>query len=197
MKVVCSRRILEERWSWFKRRMDNWRMMVGSAMWEMGLHGMVSKEKDAEMPKVATIHATSGSSVTVPHHQHPYPPTDPRLTPRSIRISEPYPVALAFVQYLYTQSLITPLQHTHKVMKQLLVLSKVYEMEHLEDLVVHSMHLSLSGNLGLEKMGGKDEGGSSGRDPSSVGIYEVATVCGRRGLQLRSVSEWEFVFMLC
>jgi hypothetical protein len=93
---------------------------------------------------------------------------DPRLTPRAFNLSEPYPITLALMQYFYSLALITPLQHAPAVLSQLLVLSNTYQMAHLESLVKHAMHRALSNS-------------------TSVGVYEVATLCSCRSLQIRCV----------
>ena len=96
------------------------------------------------------------------------PRVDPRLTPRAFHLSEPYPVTLALLQYFYSLALITPLQHTPVVLSQLLILATTYSIAHLETLVKHAMHKSLSNS-------------------TSVGVYEIATLCSSRSLQIRYV----------
>ena len=98
------------------------------------------------------------------------PRSDPRLTPRAFHLSEPFPIALALLQYFYSLALITPLQHAPAVLSQLLVLSSTYSIPHLESLVKHVMHRALSNS-------------------TSLGVYEVATLCGCRSLQIRYVSK--------
>ncbi|KAG6897756.1 hypothetical protein C0992_011425 [Termitomyces sp. T32_za158] len=96
------------------------------------------------------------------------PRVDPRLTSRAFELSEPYPIVLALLQYFYTLALITPLQHAPAVLSQLLMLSTHYELKHLEELVKHAMHRALSNS-------------------TSVGVYEVATLCSCRSLQIRAL----------
>ncbi|KAG6868625.1 hypothetical protein C0993_000215 [Termitomyces sp. T159_Od127] len=96
------------------------------------------------------------------------PRVDPRLTSRAFELSEPYPIVLALLQYFYTLALITPLQHAPAVLSQLLMLSTHYELKHLEGLVKHAMHRALSNS-------------------TSVGVYEVATLCSCRSLQIRAL----------
>ncbi|KIJ64644.1 hypothetical protein HYDPIDRAFT_90290 [Hydnomerulius pinastri MD-312] len=93
---------------------------------------------------------------------------DPRLTPRAFNLSEPYPITMALMQYFYTLALITPLQHAPAVLSQLLILSSTYQITHLESLVKHAMHRALSNS-------------------TSVGVYEVATLCSCRSLQIRAL----------
>ncbi|KAG6836144.1 hypothetical protein H0H93_010977 [Arthromyces matolae] len=96
------------------------------------------------------------------------PRVDPRLTSRALELSEPYPIVLALLQYFYTTALVTPLQHAPAVLSQLLMLSKNYSLSHLETLVKHAMHRALSNS-------------------TSVGVYEVATLCSCRSLQIRAL----------
>jgi hypothetical protein len=96
------------------------------------------------------------------------PRPDPRLTPRSLHLSEPYPIAMALLQYFYSTALLTPLQHAPAVLSQLLILATTYQIPHLEGLVRHAMHRALS-------------------NTTAVGVYEVATLCGSRSLQIRAL----------
>ncbi|KAG6903254.1 hypothetical protein C0995_000149 [Termitomyces sp. Mi166 len=96
------------------------------------------------------------------------PRVDPRLTSRALELSEPYPIVLALLQYFYTTALITPLQHAPAVLSQLLMLATHYGLKHLEQLVKHAMHRALSNS-------------------TSVGVYEVATLCSCRSLQIRAL----------
>ncbi|KAJ3756496.1 hypothetical protein EV360DRAFT_95675 [Lentinula raphanica] len=97
-----------------------------------------------------------------------YARPEPRFTPRALLLSEPYPITLALLQYFYTLSLTTPLQLAPAVLSQLLVLATNYQISHLEALVKHAMHRALSNS-------------------TSVGVYEVATLCGCRSLQIRAL----------
>ena len=89
-------------------------------------------------------------------------------------------VVVALLQYLYTLALVTPLQHAPAVLSQFLILSRVCAddgeegeeesggMARLRALVRHAMHCALGNS-------------------NSVGVYEVATLCGERGLQIRAL----------
>ncbi|KAF7299627.1 hypothetical protein HMN09_00968100 [Mycena chlorophos] len=100
----------------------------------------------------------------VPDEERP----DPRLTPRAFNLSEPYPITLALLQYFYSMALLTPLQTAPAVLSQLLVLATNYRITHLQSLVKHAMHRALSNS-------------------TSVGVYEVATLCSCRSLQIRAL----------
>jgi hypothetical protein len=66
-------------------------------------------------------------------------------------------------------ALLTPLQTAPAVLSQLLVLATNYRITHLQTLVRHAMHRALSNS-------------------TSVGVYEVATLCSCRSLQIRYAS---------
>lgn len=146
-KVSCSRKLLEDRWPWLKEQFvlfDN--------------HAREALQKLPASPMHVALPDLPGSGSEV----------DPRLTPRSFKLSEPYAITLALMQYFYSLALITPLQHAPAVLSQLLVLSTNYQITHLESLVKHAMHRALSNS-------------------TSVGVYEVATLCSSRSLQIRFV----------
>ncbi|KAJ3877989.1 hypothetical protein F5051DRAFT_406893 [Lentinula edodes] len=149
-KIPCSRRLLEERWQWFnvqRKQFLEKALSTSESLPTSPMHVEVS-----ELPGAA------------PAYERP----DPRLTPRALHLSEPYPITLALLQYFYTLSLTTPLQLAPAVLSQLLVLATNYQISHLEALVKHAMHRALSNS-------------------TSVGVYEVATLCGCRSLQIRAL----------
>ncbi|KAJ9091280.1 hypothetical protein QFC21_007269 [Naganishia friedmannii] len=92
----------------------------------------------------------------------------PKTLPRTLHISESYPIVKAFLEYLYTLDLVTSLQLRPPVLSGLLMMAKQYDMEHLERLAVHAMHVSLD-------------------ESTALGIYEVATLCECRQLQVRAL----------
>ncbi|CCM03521.1 uncharacterized protein FIBRA_05655 [Fibroporia radiculosa] len=150
-KVQCSRKVLEERWPWFRAQL---RMFVQSA--SQVAESMPMVPQHVALPELSSTYGRQEQRL------------DPRLTPRSFHLSEPYPITLALVQYFYSMALITPLQHAPAVLSQLLLLSSTYELNHLQSLVKHAMHRALS-------------------YATSVGIYGVATLCNCRSLQIRAL----------
>jgi len=146
-RVKCSRKLLEDRWPWFKEQQ---RLFLQTAT--RALDTLPLSATHVALPDVPS--ATQE------------PRSDPRLTPRSLDLSEPYPITLALVQYFYSLALITPLQHAPAVLSALLVLATNYNLGHLQSLVKHAMHRALSNS-------------------TSVGVYEVATLCSCRSLQIR------------
>jgi hypothetical protein len=148
-KIKCSRKILEERWPWFKEQRQKFLQTAKETVETLSTSSM--HVGLPELPGVADALTTR---------------LDPRLTPRSFQLSEPYPITLALLQYFYSLALITPLQQAPAVLSQLLVLSSTYQIIHLESLAKHAMHRMLSNS-------------------TSVGVYEVATLCSCRSLQIR------------
>ncbi|KZS99500.1 uncharacterized protein LAESUDRAFT_667897, partial [Laetiporus sulphureus 93-53] len=148
-KIRCSRKMLEERWPWFKEQQ---RRFIQAA------------KREAEAMPTIPEHIPLPELPGGYDGQEPRP--DPHLTPRAFHLSEPYPITLALVQYFYSMALITPLQHAPAILTQLMLLSSMYELAHLQSLVKHAMHRALS-------------------YATSVGIYGVSTLCGCRSLQIR------------
>ena len=152
-RIPCSRKMLEDRWSWFRAQRQLYTAAASSAV-------------DQDAGSAPPLRPPKGSAD--PSSQRP----DPRLTPRALHLAEPYPIAVAFLQYLYAQALLTPLQHAPAVLSALMLLSSTYEIPHLRDLVKHAMHraISLPGNQ------------------NASGVYDVATLCDCQSLRLRYVS---------
>ncbi|KAF8172018.1 hypothetical protein K438DRAFT_2057361 [Mycena galopus ATCC 62051] len=149
-KIPCSRKLLEERWPWFKEQKVR---LLQSAMG--AIEALPNSPMHIPLPELPG---------NVPDEQRP----DPRLTPRAFNLSEPYPITLALLQYFYSLALLTPLQTAPAVLSQLLVLATNYNISHLQTLVRHAMHRALSNS-------------------TSVGVYEVATLCSCRSLQIRAL----------
>jgi len=150
-RVKCSRKLLEDRWPWFKEQR---RLFVQTAT------------KALDTLPLSTTHVALPDVPSATQEARP----DPRLTPRMLNLSEPYPITLALVQYFYSLALITPLQHAPAVLSALLVLATNYDLGHLQSLVKHAMHRALSNS-------------------TSVGVYEVATLCSCRSLQIRYAAD--------
>ena len=148
-RIPCSRRLLEERWDWFMEERKSFLEKANQATESLPTSPMHTPLP--ELPEGSTTQRL-----------------DPRLTPRALYLSEPYPIALAFLQYVYSLALVTTLQHTSGVLGQLLILATNYRIPHLESLVKHAMHQALT-------------------NQNSVGVYEVTTLCSCRSLQIRSV----------
>lgn len=151
-RIPCSRKLLEDRWPWFYNQRARYLAAASSA---------VDTSGTSSVPPLPVPAGSTDATSLRP---------DPRLTPRALHLAEPYPITIAFLQYLYAQALLTPLQHAPAVLSALLLLSSTYDLTHLRDLVKHAMHRALSA-------------GSSG----VTGVYDVATICDCQSLRLRCV----------
>ncbi|KAF9577358.1 hypothetical protein BGW38_007477, partial [Lunasporangiospora selenospora] len=87
---------------------------------------------------------------------------------RTLLLPEPYTVVLAFLQYLYTDHLVTAQQHHPQVLSQLLLLADMYGLDRLRDLATHALHQML--NMSTAAM-----------------VYETAALSQQTGLQIRSL----------
>lgn len=127
-KIAVSRKILEDRWPWFKQQRNLF--LQNAARVVNSLQPVPGAGTDVPLPEVASLSKE--------------PRADPRLSSRLLNLSESYPISLALVQYFYTKALITPLQHAPAVLSQLLLLSSTYNLGHLQNLVKHAMHRALT-----------------------------------------------------
>ncbi|KAI7853031.1 hypothetical protein BDC45DRAFT_545743 [Circinella umbellata] len=81
---------------------------------------------------------------------------------------ENYPVALAFLQYIYTDHLMTAQQHQPYILSRLLVLADMYSMPRLSQLATHALHQILT--ISTASM-----------------VYETAALTCRTALQIRAL----------
>ncbi|KAG0254597.1 hypothetical protein BG011_005645, partial [Mortierella polycephala] len=94
---------------------------------------------------------------------------DPTLSSKQVlALPEPYTIVLAFLQYLYTDHLVTAQQHHPQVLSQLLLLADMYGLDRLRDLATHALHQML--NMSTAAM-----------------VYETAALSQQTGLQIRSL----------
>ncbi|CAG8535152.1 16938_t:CDS:2 [Acaulospora colombiana] len=87
---------------------------------------------------------------------------------RALEFPEPLDVTLAFLQYLYTDHLLTTQQYQPHVLAQLLLLADMYDLSRLRQLASHALHQSLS-------------------MPTAALIYETAALSRQTGLQIRAL----------
>ncbi|CAG8589286.1 160_t:CDS:2, partial [Paraglomus occultum] len=87
---------------------------------------------------------------------------------RALEFPEPYAVAIAFIQYLYTDNLLTLQQHQPAILAQLLLLADMYDLERLRQLASHALHQNL--NMSTAAL-----------------IYETAALSKQSGLQIRAL----------
>nr|CAG8495063.1 5748_t:CDS:2 [Entrophospora candida] len=87
---------------------------------------------------------------------------------RALEFPEPSSVTLAFLQYLYTDHLLTSQQNQPHVLSQLLLLADMYDLDRLRQLASHALHVSLSMT-------------------TAALIYETAALSRQTGLQIRAL----------
>lgn len=123
----CSRRILEERWPWFKRQIEGYHDPRSQLASENGA------ARSEEVPPSDIYFAVS------------YRPNSfPKSPPRHLTLPYPSNVVQALLEYLYTLSLTTPNQLSLPVLQQLLLFSTLDEtLPRLRALVVHALHEAL------------------------------------------------------
>ncbi|KAG8763184.1 hypothetical protein FRC11_005611 [Ceratobasidium sp. 423] len=120
-RIKCSSAVLEARWGWFRRQRQLFRKKAQKIEAELsrdptrGRSGSRSGNGDAggEYPDVSAI-------------DREFAELDPRLSSRELRLSEPYAVTLALLQYLYGLTLVTSLQHAPPVLSALLLIACTY-----------------------------------------------------------------------
>ncbi|KAG0022665.1 hypothetical protein BGZ81_008439 [Podila clonocystis] len=139
---------------------DNQRIPVNSAIlsarWPY-FGALLREQEDQDANDAALGVAAEGSD---------YDPT--LFSKRTLSLPEPYTVVLAFLQYLYTDHLVTAQQHHSQVLSQLLLLADMYGLDRLRDLATHALHQML--NMSTAAM-----------------VYETAALSQQTGLQIRSL----------
>ncbi|KAF9413083.1 hypothetical protein BGZ94_000838 [Podila epigama] len=140
---------------------DNQRIPVNSsilsARWPY-FGALLREQEDQDVHEAATGNSSSEAS--------DYDPT--LFSKRTLSLPEPYTVVLAFLQYLYTDHLVTAQQHHPQVLSQLLLLADMYGLDRLRDLATHALHQML--NMSTAAM-----------------VYETAALSQQTGLQIRSL----------
>ncbi|PWZ00918.1 hypothetical protein BCV70DRAFT_173605 [Testicularia cyperi] len=159
LRIGCDRAILESRWPWFRNKMEEFRrrarrtLRIGfpAATDQFNL-GMIPEDiadilEDEELldePIDPLMTANASAAVDATGKQKL---RDPRFQPRHLQISEPSPVVLAFLQYVYTLRIGTALQRHPAVVCALMVLAKTYEMGDLAAWARHAAHVALADDL--------------------------------------------------
>lgn len=87
---------------------------------------------------------------------------------KRLSFPESYPVTLAFLQFIYTDHLMTAQQHHPQILSRLLVLSDVYHLPRLGMLATHALHQILT--ISTASM-----------------VYETSALTGRTALQVRAL----------
>ncbi|KAI8140439.1 hypothetical protein BJV82DRAFT_520211 [Fennellomyces sp. T-0311] len=87
---------------------------------------------------------------------------------KALAFPESYPVALAFLQFVYTDHLMTAQQHQPHILSRLLILADMYNMPRLSQLATHALHQILT--ISTASM-----------------VYETAALTCRTALQIRAL----------
>ncbi|CAO3625116.1 unnamed protein product [Cunninghamella echinulata] len=87
---------------------------------------------------------------------------------KKIQFTESYAVTLAFLQYLYTDHLMTAQQHQPNILSRLLILAYMFDMPRLIQLTTHALHQILT--ISTASM-----------------VYETAALTCRTALQIRAL----------
>ncbi|RCI04485.1 hypothetical protein CU098_010731 [Rhizopus stolonifer] len=93
---------------------------------------------------------------------------NPSLQKKHLLFPETYSVTLAFLQFLYTDHLITAQQHQPQILSRLLVLADMYNLERLRQLSTYALHQLLT--ISTASM-----------------VYETATLTFQGALQIRAL----------
>ncbi|KAG9284694.1 hypothetical protein G9A89_002925 [Geosiphon pyriformis] len=138
-KIPVNSRILSQRWPHFKMLVDKYADLAAEIQYDQDAPQEIVQETAILMFKY-----------------------------RALEFPETYPVTLAFLQFLYTDHLLTAQQHQPAILSQLLLLADIYNLGRLRQLATHALHASLS-------------------MVTAALIYETAALSGQTGLQIRAL----------
>lgn len=191
-RLACSRKILDDRWSWFHSRILEFRVRASGVVAAQHKRAQDASLENSEAGSFTSAApafdrndggtastATSEVAKSTSHapSTHNTIPTmtdssesEARLTPRTLELPEPSSVVFAFLQYLYTLTLCTRLQLELPILSALLTFSNEYQDPNLKALVVHALHETLSNDSN-----------------SAPAVYEAATLGGCTALQIRAL----------
>ncbi|BGP48348.1 hypothetical protein JCM10450v2_004220 [Rhodotorula kratochvilovae] len=164
-RLGCSRQVLVERWPWFKAKLDDFRQRASSVQ-----SAQQKREADSAAAAAASDAAELSDEVNGGESSSTRTTDEQRLTPRTLDLPEPSAVVQAFLQYLHTLTLCTPLQLHPPVLSALVVFAKTYDDDALRAWCVHALHGVLEGEAAAAPL-----------------VYEAATVAGCTALQIRAL----------
>ncbi|GAA5901105.1 hypothetical protein JCM6882_006118 [Rhodosporidiobolus microsporus] len=163
-RLGCSRKVLTERWPWFAAKMEEFKQRASGVQ-------AAQQKRDADSAAAAETAEAKGDEQ---ESSKPAPPAaaadDLRLTPRTLSLPDPSPVVQAFLQYLYTLALTTPLQLHPPVLAALVVFAKTYGDAALRGACVHALHGVLERESAAAPL-----------------VYEAATMGSATALQIRAL----------
>ncbi|PWN53604.1 hypothetical protein IE53DRAFT_140695 [Violaceomyces palustris] len=231
LRIGCDRAILEERWPWFHERMDEFRKrarrsartLIPNSVDRLPPTSFSSSRILDGVLEVASSDEEAGPDGANEAGKQYEPRSnkpnvsyvnDPRFQPRQFSMSEPAPVVLAFLQFIYTQRVCTALQRHPAIVCALLILARTYELDNLTAWARHAAHVALADDLNPRSQASSTRSSTlflsstasdrrSGSDlfrPSeslglhpeerhrlAVNLYEASSLCGCEGLQIRAL----------
>ncbi|CBQ70280.1 related to Ral2 protein, implicated in activation of ras1 [Sporisorium reilianum SRZ2] len=159
LRIGCDRAVLEARWPWFKSKMDEFRkkarrtlrIAYPAASEQSGLSiipediaEFLAEEDDEEEAVDPLVVPSANKDDALAAKQKV---RDPRFQPRHLQISEPSPVVLALLQFVYTLRICTALQRHPAVVCALMVLARTYQLDNLASWARHAAHVALADDL--------------------------------------------------
>ncbi|TKY85241.1 hypothetical protein EX895_006321 [Sporisorium graminicola] len=159
LRIGCDRAILEARWPWFKAKMDEFRKKArrtlriaypaaneqsGLSIIPEDIAEFLAEEDDEEEAVDPLVLPAANKDDSQGGKQKI---RDPRFQPRHLQISEPSPVVLALLQFVYTLRICTALQRHPAVVCALMVLARTYHLDDLASWARHAAHVALADDL--------------------------------------------------
>ncbi|CDR88222.1 related to Ral2 protein, implicated in activation of ras1 [Sporisorium scitamineum] len=160
LRIGCDRAILEARWPWFKAKMDEFRKKArrtlriaypaaneqsGLSIIPEDIAEFLAEEEEEEEEAVDPLVVPSANKDDSQGGKQKI--RDPRFQPRHLQISEPSPVVLALLQFVYTLRICTALQRHPAVVCALMVLARTYQLDNLASWARHAAHVALADDL--------------------------------------------------
>ncbi|KDN36979.1 hypothetical protein K437DRAFT_217549, partial [Tilletiaria anomala UBC 951] len=172
-KLGVNRAVLERRWAWFKRALQDYRKRASDAAQSQATKDGVS------VPTY--IIGDDGGKIKA----------DIRITPRQLFLPEPSPVVVALLEFFHTQTICTSLQRHPSMLATLLIIAAMYEIPGLTLWTNHAIHQCLTRELSPStKTLTQVEPTvlpAEERHRLAILLYEAASLCGRASLQVRAL----------
>ncbi|KAG8767129.1 hypothetical protein FRC12_006433 [Ceratobasidium sp. 428] len=130
-RIKCSSAVLEARWGWFRRQRQLFRKRAQKVEADLAKEGGRGRSGSRSRNGERDASAVRDQDIRVGDDD--FAELDPRLSSRELRLSEPYAVTLALLEYFYTLTLTTPLQHAPPVLSALLLIACTYAEEPTSD----------------------------------------------------------------
>ncbi|KAG8761812.1 hypothetical protein FRC12_009316 [Ceratobasidium sp. 428] len=130
-RIKCSSAVLEARWGWFRRQRQLFRKRAQKVEADLAREG--GRGRSGSRSRNGERDASVARDQDIRIGDDDFAELDPRLSSRELRLSEPYAVTLALLEYFYTLTLTTPLQHAPPVLSALLLIACTYAEELTSD----------------------------------------------------------------